>query len=150
MKCLNHPEKDAVSMCVSCGVGLCADCRKVVRGATYCEECEKTHQPMRVYPGTSAGTNVWAVVAWILAVVGWYPGLQFVSIGGLILGFVALGDIALRGYAQAGRAYAYAAIVCAALGIITYGGLMFYMLVNGMEISPWLDPFKYLDFANGR
>ena len=28
MKCLNHPEKDALAMCVSCGVGLCSDCRK--------------------------------------------------------------------------------------------------------------------------
>ena len=107
MKCVNHDQKDAIAMCVACGVGLCPDCRKVVRGATYCEDCAKTHEPMMVHPGEKPGLNAWAVVAWILAVVGWWPGLAFVSLAGLALGFVALGDMALRGGAQSGAAHTH-------------------------------------------
>ena len=150
MKCVNHPEKDAVAMCVSCGVGVCADCRKVVHGATYCQECEATHQPMRVYPqGGRTTLNVWAVLAWILAVVGWWPGLEFVSVAGIVLGFVALGDIALSGNRESGRAYAYAAIACAGVGLVVKFALGAYMLANGMELSPWLNPFRYVGPANG-
>ena len=62
---------------------------------------------MRVYPGGAGnGLNVWSVIAWALAVVGWWPGLEFVSIGGIVLGFVALGDMKLRNIEQSGRTYA--------------------------------------------
>ena|GEM_PF-3191869 len=149
MKCVNHMEKDAVAMCVSCGVGLCSDCRHVVHGASYCENCAATHEPMRVEPGARSGLNVWAVIAWILAVVGWWPGLEFVSIAGLVLGFVALGDISLRGGGQSGRIYAYAAIACAGLGLLIKLALVLYMLKYGIEVSPWLNPFKYFGMPNG-
>ncbi len=39
MKCLNHPESDAVAYCRQCGKALCADCRRDVRGVSYCEDC---------------------------------------------------------------------------------------------------------------
>ena len=151
MRCLNHPEKDAVAMCVSCGVGLCADCRKVVRGATFCADCEKTHEPMRVRPGVQPGLNVWAVLAWILAVVGWWPPFEFLifSVAGFFLGLVAVADIGLRSQAQVGKGYAYAAVICAALGMLLKLGLMAYMLKYGLGMSPWLDPFKYFGGENG-
>lgn len=145
MKCVYHEDKDAVAMCVACGAGLCADCRNIVRGASYCKECAKSHAPMRVFPGKAgAGLNIWAVVAWVLAMMGLWPGLEFVAIGGLILGFVALGDIRARGYSQTGRAYAFAAIVIAGGGLAVKFALMFYTLSQGLALSPWLDPFKYM------
>jgi len=144
MKCINHPEKDAVAMCVSCGIGLCADCRKRENGKTYCEECAKTHEPMRVYPGRAGnGFNIWSVAAWILAVVGWWPGLEFVSIAGILLGFVALGDLRLSSPQQGGRVYAYAAIGCGLGGLIIKLALVGYMLYSGIIKSPF-DAYKYV------
>jgi hypothetical protein len=145
MKCINHPEKDAVAMCVSCGVGLCADCRKrEPGGATYCEECQRTHEPPKVYPGRAGnGFNIWSVSAWILAIVGWWPGLEFVSIAGILLGFVALGDMRLSNSQQGGRVYAYAAIACGAGGLIVKLALVGYMLYSGVIKSPF-DAYKYV------
>jgi hypothetical protein len=151
MKCLNHLEKDAVAVCVSCGVGLCADCRKVVRGANYCDECEKTHQPMHIRPGAEPGLNVWAVIAWILAVVGWWPRFEFLmfSVAGFFLGLVAIADISLRSQGQAGKGYAYAAVICAALGMLLKLSMLAYLLKYGLGMSPWLDPFQYFGSGNG-
>jgi len=150
MKCINHPDRDAVGICVSCGAGLCADCRYMRDGAAYCKDCYETHQPMRVHPEREGeGLNVWSVGAWVLAVVGWWPGLEFVSVAGLLLGFVALGDIRVRAYSQKGRAYALAAIWCAALGLVFKMAVVIYYLAQGLSLSPWLNPFKYVGALYG-
>ncbi len=39
MKCENHPDKEGVAACVSCGKILCADCRLKLVGKNYCQEC---------------------------------------------------------------------------------------------------------------
>lgn len=39
MKCANHAEVDSVAFCGHCGKPLCGDCRKEVRGTSYCENC---------------------------------------------------------------------------------------------------------------
>lgn len=39
MKCAQHPEVDSVAFCRQCGKGLCADCRRDVKGVVYCEDC---------------------------------------------------------------------------------------------------------------
>lgn len=36
MKCHLHPDRDAVGYCVSCGQGVCADCRREVAGTIRC------------------------------------------------------------------------------------------------------------------
>lgn len=145
MKCVDHPDRDAVVMCVSCGAGLCPDCRKREGGKYYCAECLETHEPMRVPPeGRAGGLNAWAVSAWVMTMVGLWPGLEFLAIGGLILGFVALGDIRARGYTQSGMPYAYAAIGIAGASLVVKFGLLFYYLYHGLELSPWLNPFKYV------
>lgn len=144
MKCVNHPEKDAVAMCVSCGVGLCSDCRKVVRGAGYCDDCKRTHQPMRVYPGGAGnGLNIWAIAAWVLAILGMWPQLTFVSVAAVVLAFVALGDMRLHTDQQSGRGYAIMALVIGMGGLAVKFGIFWYMLANGVEHSVF-DPYKYL------
>ena len=144
MKCVNHPEKDAVSMCVSCGTGLCADCRQVVRGASYCADCAATHEPVRIFPGrATAGYNVWAILGWVLAVVGWWPGWEIVSIAGIVLGFVALADLGAHNVPQRGRGYAYAAIACGMLGLLVKLAVVIYIFSTGLAKSPF-DAYKYL------
>ena len=45
MKCINHPERDAVAVCISCHSPLCAECRTHVKGKIYCEKCVNTLFP---------------------------------------------------------------------------------------------------------
>ncbi len=145
MKCAYHDDREAVAVCVSCGAGLCPDCRTREGGKYYCDECAKTHEPIRVWPERAGGgLNVWSVCAWVLAMVGLWPGLEFLAIAGLVLGFVALGDIKARGYTQTGRAYAIAAVVIALTGLVVKFGLMFYSLYDVFQMSPWLNPFRYV------
>jgi hypothetical protein len=39
MKCPEHPEADAIAYCGHCGRALCPQCRREVRGVSYCENC---------------------------------------------------------------------------------------------------------------
>lgn len=145
MKCAYHPDKDAVAVCVACGTGLCADCRKKERGATYCEECLKTHEPMSVFPGREGrGINAWAVTAWVMTMIGLWPGFEFITVGGVILGFVALGDIRARGYTQTGGSYAYAAVILGVISLVAKFALALYLIKHGLEFSLWLNPFKFV------
>lgn len=147
MKCANHPDKDAVAICVSCGTGLCTDCRASGRMTKFCDECARSAEPMRVYPaGEKHGHNAWAVVAWVLAVVGCWPGLDFVSVAGVILGFVALGDMRLKDKVreQFGRGYAIGAIAIGVARLVVTLVFLAYLLEKGLSLSPWLNPFKYV------
>lgn len=39
MKCAKHHRKEAIGACVSCGSGVCKECRIAVQGITYCKSC---------------------------------------------------------------------------------------------------------------
>ena len=39
MKCYDHPDKEAVAICKSCGKGLCQECNVNVQRISYCREC---------------------------------------------------------------------------------------------------------------
>ena len=39
MKCSTHPDVDAVGVCINCGRAVCATCRTVVGGKTFCPQC---------------------------------------------------------------------------------------------------------------
>jgi hypothetical protein len=39
MKCVNHPELDAVGMCISCAKSVCSTCEVKISGETYCKDC---------------------------------------------------------------------------------------------------------------
>lgn len=39
MKCVNHPEVDAVGMCIRCGKYICETCKVPSAGETYCKQC---------------------------------------------------------------------------------------------------------------
>ena len=40
MKCYNHPEKDAIAQCVTCGKGLCEECAKKWT-PPICDDCQR-------------------------------------------------------------------------------------------------------------
>ena len=39
MRCINHPEVDAVGKCIGCGSSICDTCRVVSQGEDYCKKC---------------------------------------------------------------------------------------------------------------
>lgn len=39
MNCKNHPDREGVAACVSCGKVLCDECRLKLAGKNYCQEC---------------------------------------------------------------------------------------------------------------
>lgn len=39
MNCVQHPDRDAVDTCASCGGGVCDFCRTLVEGSVYCPPC---------------------------------------------------------------------------------------------------------------
>jgi hypothetical protein len=39
MKCPEHPDVEAIAYCGHCGRALCSQCRREVRGVSYCENC---------------------------------------------------------------------------------------------------------------
>ena len=146
MKCAYHEDRDAVGICVSCGAGLCTDCREVVRGSAYCEECLKTHRPMRIHPDrVGSGLNSWAVVSWLLAAVSWWPGMAMLAILSVLIGMVAYVDIRAGGNQQGGLGYARAGIIFGIASLVVKFGLYAIFVKSGINISPWIEPFKYVD-----
>ncbi len=39
MKCYEHPDREALAICKSCGKGLCKDCNIDVQRISYCKDC---------------------------------------------------------------------------------------------------------------
>jgi len=39
MKCVYHPDKDAVGSCGTCGAGVCDACKVMLAGKLYCQAC---------------------------------------------------------------------------------------------------------------
>jgi TM2 domain-containing membrane protein YozV len=48
MKCLNHIDRDAETVCIACGISICPDCAVELNGETYCKKCiaEKTNKTL--------------------------------------------------------------------------------------------------------
>lgn len=44
MKCINHLDKDAVSMCNYCAKSICPECQVVLNQESYCKECSNIKQ----------------------------------------------------------------------------------------------------------
>jgi len=58
MKCANHVEVESVAFCGYCGKPVCGECRKEVRGTSYCEAClaERLQPPKEAAKTKPAGT----------------------------------------------------------------------------------------------
>lgn len=56
MKCHLHPDRDAVGYCVSCGQGVCAECRRVVADTIRCPaHATAAPAPLAVAPPVKSG-----------------------------------------------------------------------------------------------
>lgn len=48
MKCISHPNLYAIGMCVECGRGICADCKRELGGKFYCRTCADAKSQNRI------------------------------------------------------------------------------------------------------
>ena len=82
MKCANHVEVDSVAFCGHCGKPLCGDCRKEVRGTSYCESClAERMQRQPVKDSTNGGPNPGLALA-----LGLIPGVGAIYNGQVLKG----------------------------------------------------------------
>src|SRR5690242_9464373 len=55
MKCVVHPDADAVGYCRNCGKAMCAVCVRPVRDVLYCEDCLANVMGLPTTPTAGAG-----------------------------------------------------------------------------------------------
>ncbi|MFQ5663357.1 MAG: LiaI-LiaF-like domain-containing protein [Terriglobia bacterium] len=77
MKCLKHPETDAVGYCRQCGKALCTECRREIRSVLYCEDCLAS----TVLPGGGQPAAPGAPNPGVALVLGFIPGVGAVYNG---------------------------------------------------------------------
>lgn len=101
MKCENHPEREAIAVCVNCQKGLCEDCKIELDGKNYCRECynklinsnETRNQQRQVveryvdFKAITVGLIVVLILTIILAVIFSYEVNTFSY--GVILTFIS-------------------------------------------------------------
>lgn len=87
MKCAQHPEADALGMCVSCGRTVCADCRLMLANKTYCQACadEIFANRLSITPATKGRSGL-LTAGGVLAIIGGSISVLYALI--IILGFV--------------------------------------------------------------
>ncbi|MBE6365494.1 MAG: hypothetical protein E7053_07055 [Lentisphaerae bacterium] len=85
MVCLQHPDRDAVTVCAACGKPLCAECVKSSGNADYCSESclakgESSRARAAEVISTSARVDrklrgrflIWFIIVLLLAIGAWY------------------------------------------------------------------------------
>ncbi len=86
MKCHLHPDRDAVGYCVSCGRGVCAECRREVAGTVRCPDHATQIAPAPALKEKSGFLTV---------IFSFLPGLGHVYLGayqrGITIGLIFAG-----------------------------------------------------------
>lgn len=88
MKCYNHPDRDAIAQCGSCGKGLCEECAKKWN-PPICDDCQRNNINAEL-----KSINSELTLYKILATVGFVPvfGLGIILIfghGDIVTGFIS-------------------------------------------------------------
>jgi len=126
MKCAQHPDVDAVGYCRQCGRALCAECKRDVRGALYCENCLAS---LVAVPPPSAAPG--SPTPGVAAALGFVPGLGAVYNGEYLKGLIHV-------LAFAGIIAAQTADIPVALHVILGIGLgcfYFYMPIEAYRTA---------------
>ncbi len=97
MKCANHAEVDSVAFCGYCGKALCGDCRKEVRGTSYCENCLAERlgkQPSKPAPPGAPNPIYATLLGFIPGVGAIYNGQVIKAIAQVLIfgSLIAMGD----------------------------------------------------------
>jgi TM2 domain-containing membrane protein YozV len=88
MKCVVHPDADAVGYCRNCGKALCAVCVRPVRDMLYCEDCLANSMGVPAGAATPPGASVSGAVPLNSAVTPAAPGVGPSPLLAFFLGFL--------------------------------------------------------------
>lgn len=86
MKCANHPLNESVAYCAQCGRPLCEDCRREVKGTSYCETCLAAR--LQSSPWTSLGQRGSGPSPGVALALGWIPGVGAIYNGQVVKAMV--------------------------------------------------------------
>lgn len=143
MKCIAHPEVEALGVCIACGKGVCAECAVTVDGRTHCQTCAASGASLQ-----PTKTNNLAITSMVLGIVSlpliclYYLGVP-VGIAAFITGLIARRQIKESAGAQSGNGMAITGIVT---GLIS--GVVFLIAVGTIVILALLGPSIGNVFSN--
>ena len=92
MKCVNHPDRDASTNCISCGNPICEECKVISKGEEYCKKCIARKAESAPFKKRSPGLA--ALLSFLLAGLGQIyngqlgKGLLILFTGWLILPWI--------------------------------------------------------------
>ncbi|MCS7187165.1 MAG: DUF2180 family protein [Armatimonadetes bacterium] len=92
MKCSVHPENEAVGVCVLCGVAVCHQCQKQVRGRILCSNCyaelkQSANPQQQASTPSRPSVHYSGCLTFLLSIV---PGLGHLYLGQIQKGLVLL------------------------------------------------------------
>ena len=81
-RCINHPDREGVGICVSCRSVVCVECSTKIDRMNYCIRClQAASQPARAAEENPRASVVWGIPVLLLAFLGTavvFAGLGFV------------------------------------------------------------------------
>lgn len=143
MKCLVHPEAEAIGVCIACGKGVCTECAVTVGGKTHCRTCAASGASLQ-----PTQTNNLAITSMVLGIVSlplvclYYVGVP-VGIAAFITGLIARRQIKESAGAQSGNGMAIAGI---ATGLTS--GVILFIAIGTIVILALLGPAIGNIFSN--
>ncbi len=140
MKCKNHPQADAIGVCVGCGAGVCEQCRVTLGGRTYCQPCADRafeERPAEA-PATPREQAPGAVTSLVCALIGFMIWPLGIILGPIAIYYANQAREAIRanpaldgsGLATIGYVLGIVITVLGALGVL-YIILMFTCAFSG-------------------
>jgi hypothetical protein len=104
MNCRNHPTKEGLNTCASCGQWLCEDCSVKANGRFFCKEClqseyeAEARRTARPFPAARAKEPSWGVLFLFSFLV---PGMNYMYLGLIKRGLFVMSSFFLLTYAAA-------------------------------------------------
>ena len=87
MKCINHPDRDAVANCQTCGKGLCQECAELIKPIPQCVPCFKNDLSAEKQEiiATLVKSSLPGIILMVLSIVGMFAGGEGINVMSIII-----------------------------------------------------------------